>query len=125
MSPGLCCGQSLELLVKFEQLWNQKMRGFLWSSSALTRRKIPRSIFFIFFFFTIFSGERAALPWTCFNRVIPNVFIVYLLGTFNNSLELNCILTSYSSSSLFPITDPDLIRKALENISNGTFSFSV
>lgn len=80
---------------------------------------------------TILSGEREALPWTSFNKVIPdhhlgtNLFTVYLLGTFNNSLELNCILTSYSSWSLFPITDPDLIRKALENISNSTFSFSV
>lgn len=44
------------------------------------------------------------------------------LGSCGNSLELNCILTTYSSSSLFPITDSDLIRKTLENISNGTFS---
>lgn len=45
-------------------------------------------------------------------------------GTRRSSLELNCVLTPYSSCSLFPTTDPDLIRKTLQNIRNGTFSVS-
>lgn len=70
--------------------------------------------------------KSAAGPWDNFAKhphLRTKLLQLHLLGSAVNSLELNCILTSYSSSRLFPITDPDLIRKTLENISNGTFSF--
>ena len=73
-----------------------------------------------FFHFLVFLQIEGLWP-PCIEQVFFLRTKLLKLGSCGNSLELNCILTSYSSSSLFLITDPDLIRKILENISNSTF----